>query len=139
MPFFFSCYGVLSVNLIPGSTPYWGCHMNRGTKKMPLVKDAVHDLATDTVVTSAATKWGMGGGTIAATFGWLTSNGVAVAIGILVTVLGFVINYIFQRRRDRREVEQKAFDRQLALAEEKRRQELHEAQLRAIHDKCNIQ
>lgn len=25
MPFFFFCYGVLSVNLIPGSTPYWGC------------------------------------------------------------------------------------------------------------------
>ena len=113
--------------------------MNRETKEMPPVKDAVQDLATDTVVTSVATKWGMGGGTIAATFGWLTSNGVAVAIGILVTVLGFVVNYIFQRRRDRREVEQKAFDRQLALAEEKRRQELHEAQLRAIHERCNIQ
>lgn len=106
---------------------------------MTPVRDTVQDMATDTVVTSVATKWGMGGGTIAATFGWLTSNGLAVAIGILVTVMGFIINYIFQRRRDHREVEQKALDRQLALAEEKRRQELHEAQMRAILEKCNIQ
>lgn len=106
---------------------------------MTPVRDTVQDLAADTVVTSVATKWGMGGGTIAVTFGWLTSNGLAVAIGILVTVLGFVINYIFQRRRDSREVEQRALDRQLALSEEKRRQELHEAQLRVIHDRCNIQ
>lgn len=110
----------------------------RETKQMPPVKDTVHDLATDTVVASVATKWGMGGGAIAATFGWLTSNGVAVAIGILVTIMGFIVNYIFQRRRDHREVEQKEFDRQLALAEEKRRQELHEAQLRAIQERCGI-
>lgn len=106
---------------------------------MPPVKDTVQDLATDTVVTSVASKWGMGGGTLAATFGWLTSNGAAVVIGILVTVLGFCINYIFQRRRDRREVEQKEFDRMIALAEEKRRQELHEAQLQAIRERCKIQ
>lgn len=106
---------------------------------MPPVKDTVHDLATDTVVVSVATKWGMGGGAIATAFGWFTHNGVAVAIGILVTVLGFIVNYIFQRRRDRREEEQKEFDRTLALAEEKRRQELHEAQLRAIQARCENQ
>lgn len=105
---------------------------------MKPVKDSMQELATDAVVSSVATKYGMGGGALAAAFGWLTNNGVAVAIGILVTVLGFFINYIFQRRRDRREVEQKEFDRQLALAEERRRQELHEAQLRAIQERCSI-
>lgn len=113
--------------------------MNRETKKMLPVRDTIQKLATDTAVTSVATKWGMGGGTVAAAYGWLTSNGGAVVIGILVTVLGFVINYIFQRRRDRREEEQREFDRKLALAEEERRQELHEAQLRAIQARCEIQ
>ena len=91
------------------------------------VKDTVQELATDTLVTSVATKWGMGGGTVATALGWLSSNGAAVLIGILITVAGFITNYIFQRRRERREIEQTEFEQRLALTEEKRRQELHEA------------
>lgn len=101
------------------------------------IKDTVQEIAVDGTVASVATKWGMGGGTLAAAFGWLTSNGAAVLIGIFVTVLGFIINYIFQRRRDRREAEQAKLSRKLELAEEKRRQELHEVQLLAIRTKID--
>lgn len=101
------------------------------------IKNTVHEIAVDGTVASVATKWGMGGGTLAAAFGWLTSNGAAVLIGIFVTVLGFIINYIFQRRRDRREAEQAEFFRELKLAEEKRQQELHEVQLLVIRTRID--
>lgn len=93
--------------------------------------------STDGLLAITVSKWGMSGGTVAAALGWLTSNGAAVLIGICVTVLGFVINYIFQRRRDRREAEQAKFSRELELAEEKRRQELHEVQLLVIRTKID--
>jgi 4-hydroxybenzoate polyprenyltransferase len=96
---------------------------------------SLQDTAVDATVSSIASKWGMGGGTMASIFGWFTSNAAAVLIGILVTVLGFLINYYFQRRRDRRETEQIEFKRELQLAEERRRKELHEAQLAAIRER----
>lgn len=96
-------------------------------------------LAVETAFTSTATKWGMGGGTVASIFGWLSSNGAAVVIGILVTVLGFVVNYVFQRRRDKREAELAAFQRELEMAQERRRQEMHEAQLAALRNSCPVE
>ncbi len=109
--------------------------MKRETKDMLPIKDAAQEIVVDGTIASAATKWGMGGGTLAAAFGWLISNGAAVFIGIFITVLGFVVNYIFQRRRDNREKEQAMFSRELDLAEERRRQELHEAQLLSLRSK----
>lgn len=100
----------------------------------------VQALAVETSFTTAATKWGMGGGTLTTAFGWLASNGAAVFIGIVVTVLGFVVNYVFQRRRDKREAELAEFQRNIELAEERRRQEMHEAQLAALRgERCLIE
>lgn len=89
-------------------------------------------IAAEAAVTSAATKWGMGGGSLAAVYGWLTSSGAAMLIGIIATILGFVINAIYQQKRHRRESEEADFRRLIALAEERRRDEMHKAQLAAI-------
>ena len=63
------------------------------------------DLETTTVdaaVTSAATKT-MSGGAATTTIGWLSSNeGIALS-GLAMTFVGFIVNLIFQIRRDRRE------------------------------------
>lgn len=83
-------------------------------------------------ITNIATKGGMWGGTAATTYGWITSSAGAVLIGVVVTILGFVINLIYQHKRNRREAEEAAFRRVLALAEEERRSEMHKAQLEAI-------
>lgn len=99
------------------------------------LKDLVENSDT---VTSIATRWGMGGGTATSIFGWLTSNGAAVLIGILVTIAGFILNYWFQRRRDKREYEHIQFQQELALAEERRKQEIHQAQLDAIKANCRL-
>lgn len=104
--------------------------MNRNSKPM-----ANLDVAVEATVSSVAMKYGMGGGTVAAAIGWLSSSGAAVLIGIAVTVLGFIVNYVFQRRRDRREAIHADLQHQLELAEERRRQEMHEAQLRILNAK----
>lgn len=102
------------------------------------VRDYVNDNITDAAVTSVATKYGMGGGSLTSIIGFVTSNGLAVLIGILVTVGGFVVNYWFQRRRETREIEGLKFDRAIALAEEQRRIEMHAAQMQALRDHNTI-
>lgn len=82
-------------------------------------------------VASTASKWGTTG-VFATTYGWLTSSGAAVLIGILVTILGFVINYLYQRKRDAREAAAILFRQELEMKEEVRRQEFHLAQLAAL-------
>lgn len=93
---------------------------------------------TTDAVSSIATRWGMGGGTATSIFGWLTSNSAAVLIGILVTIAGFILNYWFQQRREKREIEQLLFQREIALAEDRRKEEIHQAQLAAIRTSCKI-
>lgn len=60
--------------------------------------------SVEATVSSIASK-GMGGGAGAAIFGWFTSNEGMAFVGVSVTVLGFIVNLIFQLRRDRRELE----------------------------------
>lgn len=103
----------------------------RSTKPMSNM-EAVNAAAVEGVITATATRVGMGGGSLYSVYGWLTSNGAAVLIGILVTILGFIVNYIYQRRREKREIEQAKFLRELQVAEERRREELHQAQLAAL-------
>lgn len=99
--------------------------------------------AAEAAVTSVATKWGMGGGTLAAVYGWVTHTGSAVFIGIVVTILGFAINWVYQQKRTKRErweaeerlkqnKEMIEFQKGIALAEEARKIEMHQAQLNAI-------
>ena len=93
---------------------------------------------TDATFSWIATKIGMGGGTLASIFGWFTSNGAAVFIGILITVLGFVMNAWFQRRRDAREEAEANLRREHQIMRELRLQELHQAQLEALRNNCPI-
>ncbi len=96
------------------------------------LRERMVEVPIESLISSVATKGGMGGGTAAALYGWLTSSGAAVLIGILVTVAGFIVNLIYQRRRDQRE------ERELAIRE-KREGELHQARLLQIKLKCEVQ
>lgn len=94
--------------------------------------DAAQAVASEAAISSIATKWGMTGGTITTILGWASSNSFAVFVGILATVLGFIVNYVYQRRRDLREETEAAFRREMEVADEARRIELHQAQLAAL-------
>lgn len=59
----------------------------------------------DATVASLSTKIGMGGGTATSIFGCLTHSEALVVIGIITTLGGFILNWIFQRRRDKRSKE----------------------------------
>lgn len=50
---------------------------------------------SDATIASLTAKWGMGGGTLTSIFGWLSSNGAAIFIGIVITILGFILNGVF--------------------------------------------
>ena len=105
--------------------------------------------STDAVSSWIATKIGMAGGTLASVFGWFTSNGAAVFVGILITILGFVMNAWFQRRRDARELlyhqrkdareeAEAVLRREHQIKLEQRLEEIHRAQLEALRNNCAI-
>lgn len=89
----------------------------------------INQINTDAVVSDVATKWGMGGGTVATFYGWITSSAAAILIGILVTVGGFIVNYYFQRNRHQKEMEFNELRTQLLLKDEQRKQEMHELEI----------
>lgn len=95
-------------------------------------QERLTDLPIEETISSVSTKGGMVGGTLYGIAGWLTSSAGAVVIGIVVTILGFVVNYIFQRKRDARETAEKELAWRYMHAEELRQQELHAAKLRAL-------
>lgn len=61
---------------------------------------------SDATIASLTTRWGMGGGTVTSLYGWLCSNGAAIFVGIVLTLLGFIINLVFQYARDKRSREE---------------------------------
>lgn len=67
------------------------------------LRTGLADVPIEGVISSVATKGGMTGGTLAAIYGWLSSSSAAVLIGILITVIGFVVNFYYQYRRNHRE------------------------------------
>ncbi len=71
--------------------------------------------SVEATISSVASK-GMSGGTVTSVYGWITSNEAMALIGVIVAVLGFIVNCIFQFRRDMRE------------------QELHRSKLAALKD-----
>jgi beta-lactamase regulating signal transducer with metallopeptidase domain len=75
-------------------------------------------IARDSITITTASKTTMWG-YFSSVLGFLADNGVAVAIGTLVAVGGFLVNFYFQRRRNNREKEIKD-------ANEKREQERHD-------------
>lgn len=100
------------------------------------VRDQITSVAADAAVASSATKWGMGGGLATSVIGWLSSNGAAVLIGIVMTIAGFVVNYVYQRKRYKLEQVAREEESRMNQAAERRAQELHEAQLAAIRARC---
>lgn len=56
------------------------------------------------IATSVASK-SMGGGAATSILGWISSNEGIALIGLGITVAGFIVNFIFQFRRDKREAE----------------------------------
>lgn len=66
-------------------------------------------------VASKTTLYGYAG----SMYGFLADNGVAIAIGTIVTIGGFVMSWYFQRRRNEREI-------LAADAKEEREKEMHQ-------------
>jgi predicted PurR-regulated permease PerM len=87
--------------------------------------------ALENTVIPLSTK-SMGGGALTSVFGYLSSSGTAVFIGIVVTVLGFAFNLYFQRKRYARELEEWDTKKTLLLEEERRKEEYHQAMLHTL-------
>lgn len=66
------------------------------------------DVALDAVVTSVASKTTTAGGAATGILGFLTSSTFFGLSGVAIAVMGLLVNLYFQRRRDRRELEEHA-------------------------------
>lgn len=65
----------------------------------------IHEHTADAVVASVASKATyVGAGT--SFIGWLTTSEAGVAVGIILGIVGFIVNLYFKRREDRRQQEQ---------------------------------
>ena len=91
----------------------------------------VADNALDATMISVGSK-SMGGGTVTSIIGYLSSNGFAVLVGVLVTILGFLCSVYFQRRQAKQNKEKWDIEKQHMLAEERRKEELHQVTIRKL-------
>ena len=91
----------------------------------------ITDTTIDTVMVSVGTK-SMGGGTMASIIGYMSSNGFAVLVGVLVTILGFICSVYFQRRQYIKNTEKWELEKEQMLADEKRKEELHSLTVRKL-------
>lgn len=116
---------------------------NTGRNKMS-IREFVNDLlgnSADSAIIPLATKYGMVGGSSITALGWLISAEGAIVIGVFTTIGGFIVNYIFQRRRDKRH-HYESLQRETRMAElhelttrkEKVLTEIAERQLKRLHD-----
>ena len=94
-------------------------------------KELLTDSVIDNALISLSSKSTIGG-LFTSIYGWLTQTGSAVFIGIVITILGFLINYYFQKKKARRDLIlwQQMFDANEKA--ERRKEELHLARLEAI-------
>lgn len=72
------------------------------------------------------------GGLVTSIYGWFTQTGSAIFIGIVVTILGFLVNYYFQRKKAAREQALWEQTYSANIRAEERKEELHRARLEAI-------
>lgn len=70
-----------------------------------MATQTVTDPDSAAVAASAALKTTLAGGGLVS-FGGLTANDWAIVAGLVIAVAGFILQWYFQRRRDRREVEE---------------------------------
>lgn len=94
-------------------------------------KELLTDNVIDNTLISLSSKSTIGG-LFTSIYGWLTQTGSAVFIGIVITILGFLINYYFQKKKAKRDLIlwQQMFDANEKA--ERRKEELHLARLEAI-------
>lgn len=71
-------------------------------------------------------------GNLATVWGVMSDTGVAVFVGIVITIAGFILQWFMSRRRLQFDKEQQEFLNRLRLEEEARARELHLAKLEAI-------
>lgn len=96
-----------------------------------LGKELLTDSVIDNALISLSSKSTVGG-LFTSVYGWLTQTGSAVFIGIIITILGFLVNYYFQKKKAKRDLIlwKQMFDANEKA--EKRKEELHLARLEAI-------
>lgn len=97
-----------------------------------MLRDRLPDVPIEATISSIATKGGMGGGTATLVVGFLTSSAGAVTIGITITVLGFIVNYVFQNMRNTREKEQAELSTRLAIAAHEMAQAEHKLRMELL-------
>lgn len=68
---------------------------------------------SDALIANSSVKWGMGGGAATSIFGSLSNNDVLVIVGILTTALGFVVNLVYQYKRNKRAEEVNLLQKEL--------------------------
>lgn len=76
---------------------------------------------TDAIAVAAGKAASVGGGVSAVIFGWNAADLAALA-GVIVAILGILVQVYFGRRKDRRDAEYQA-------ARDRREQEYHAARL----------
>lgn len=80
-------------------------------------ESGVTETVTGLTISKAATYAGSAVGAVSA---WLGSLDIAVLISIIIAIIGFLMNWYFARKKDRRdEIEHKAY-------------------LESLKDKCNV-
>lgn len=77
-----------------------------------------------------------GAGAVAGVAGWATSTNWIGLLGVLVAVASALVSWYYQRKRFRLEAESKRAQQEHRLAESRRREEMHQAQLAAIRERC---
>lgn len=95
------------------------------------------DLITDGSIANMTAKYGMGGGAVTSFIGWLSSSEAVILIGVIVTILGFLVNLMFQMRRDKRQKDRDELEKQIMIAKEKRDIRLFEEQMKQLKEQKN--
>lgn len=86
----------------------------------------------ETMGTSISNKIGLGGGFFTLMYGWLSDTSTAVFLGVLVTVIGFIMSLYFQRKKDRRERNEYEMKKQLLQEQAQREKELHDLRVKQL-------
>lgn len=82
--------------------------------------------------TSISNKVGLGGGFFTLMYGWLSDTNTAVFLGVLVTVIGFIMSLYFQRKKDKRERNESEMRKQLLQEQAQREKEMHDLRVKQL-------
>lgn len=95
------------------------------------MQEVVQEASANTVISTVASK-ATYGGAAASVFGWLASSEAGVVFGVLLGVIGLLVNVWFKFREDKRQELRQQIEDEARVRHEQRQQVEHEARLRAI-------